>query len=249
MPSRPPVRRHSMLPGSLAAASSCFAFSSPKSSANGSAASTLQTGSAARPRKFCSTPSSAGPAARGQGTVARRTQPLAHRSRPLRSRSSPPATAHTRGTISSLSVVSACSGVFERTRRGTSNVAGRCVEILQHRIRHRAEAERVQRPAIFFRARVVVPPLHRVAGRRLEQELRCRRIHARPAHLEIEQPAGRQRHVADHFGIDSKSRPALQQSIVRIPGNLLRPTSSTTADKSPTSRSTGGCASDSNHDP
>ncbi len=92
------------------------------------------------------------------------------------------------------------------------------VERLEHRIGHRAIAERVQRPAVAVGSLRLVPDLGPVAGRRLEQEGRGRRERAGAADLRLEQPAGGQGDVADDLGIHPEPRAAGQQPVVRVAG-------------------------------
>ena len=93
------------------------------------------------------------------------------------------------------------------------------VERLEHRVRHRAIAERVKRPAVTVGAVRFVPDLGAVAGRRLEQETRRRREDARAADLRDRAgrwPPGRCR--ARSLGVDAEPRAAGQQAVVRDRG-------------------------------
>ena len=112
--------------------------------------------------------------------VLRAARRRSRRRRPRTFRAS--ARAHSRNS-GSFSVVSACSGVFDRARRTQAISPIGASKVLQRRIRHRPEAERVQRRGDTCRARVVRATSSAVARRRLEQELRRRRINAGAADL------------------------------------------------------------------
>ena len=120
-------------------------------------------------------------------------------------------------------------------------VAVRSVEGLQHRIRHGAIAEGVQRAAVAVLLCRFVPDLRTVARRRQEEKRRSRRIDARTADLRIQQTAGRERDIAHDFRIHAEARPARQQPVVRIAGVEVRRNAGKTAGRWRKSRSAGAC--------
>ena len=98
----------------------------------------------------------------------------------------------------------------------TRGIAVGRVEGLQHRIRDAAEAEGVQGSSVPLGPLLLNPGLGSIARRRLEQELRGRRIHRSPSECGIDQPGYGQRDVPNDLTLDPKPRTPGQETVVGI---------------------------------
>ena len=109
--------------------------------------------------------------------------------------------------------------VGARTAR-CANLAARRVESREGRIRADAAPKSVHGAAVKLRSFADRPFVHADLGAQEAQffpEIRhLHRIHARSADLRIEQPAHRQRLVADHFGVHPEARAAGEQTVEQV---------------------------------
>ena len=116
----------------------------------------------------------------------------------------------------SFSSVSACSGVFETSRRATQDSPVGASKVVAHRERRGAFRERVEAAAIAVLARARLP-VELAVGDLRGHARGLRRIHARAAHFRREQPAACNAAVADHLRLEPDARPAGEQQVLADP--------------------------------
>ena len=170
----------------------------------------------------------------GEAERGTRTRPCPRRPPGLPSRSACRAPSANSTNTGSFARCSAWSGVLLRFRFVQAVWASAASNVVSSGCWRLPPDVRVHPAAVAVRALALRPRV--VALREREHLLRLRRVHARPADLRVQQPARRQRRVADDLGFEPQARLPAEEQVARVLRGEVRAAPRTTAGRSPTSR-------------